>query len=35
MSRSSWTFGLFLGPIVSGQLTEKVGYFEMSTALGE
>ena len=35
MSRLSWTSGLFLGPIVSGQLTEKVGYSEMSTTLGE
>jgi hypothetical protein len=35
ISRLSWTFGLFLGPIVSGQLTEKVGYYEMNCILGE
>ncbi|KAJ5355521.1 uncharacterized protein N7496_012733 [Penicillium cataractarum] len=33
ISRLSWTFGLFLGPIVSGQLTEKVGYHDMTGIL--
>lgn len=35
ISRLSWTFGLFLGPIVSGQLTETLGYYEMSCVLGK
>ncbi|KAF3401664.1 hypothetical protein F1880_009986 [Penicillium rolfsii] len=34
ISRLSWTFGLFLGPIMSGQLTEKIGYYEMNSVLG-
>lgn len=35
ISRLSGTLGLFLGPIVSGQLTEKLGYYEMSCVLGK
>ncbi|CEJ61964.1 hypothetical protein PMG11_10480 [Penicillium brasilianum] len=33
ISRLSWIFGLFLGPILSGQLTEKVGYHDMTCIL--
>lgn len=34
LSCLSWTLGLFLGPILSGFLTEKLGYYEMNCALG-
>lgn len=30
----SWTLGMFIGPIVSGYLVEKLGYYEMSCVLG-
>lgn len=34
LSRLSWSLGLFLGPILSGFLTEKLGYYEMNCTLG-
>lgn len=34
ISRMSWTLGSFLGPILSGVLIERVGYYQMSCTLG-
>ncbi|KAJ6126660.1 vesicular amine transporter [Penicillium sp. IBT 18751x] len=31
----SWTMGMFLGPIVSGILTEKAGYYKANIVLGK
>jgi len=31
----SWTFGTFLGPVVTGALTEKLGYSTMNNMLGK
>lgn len=31
---TSWTFGTFIGPIVTGTLVERVGYCEMQCLLG-
>ncbi|KAJ5115512.1 hypothetical protein NUU61_001271 [Penicillium alfredii] len=30
----SWTLGMVIRPILSGYLTEQVGYFEMNSVLG-
>lgn len=30
----SWTFGSFLGPVLSGSLVEQAGYYEMCRVLG-
>lgn len=35
ISRMSWTLGAFVGPILSGFLTETAGYYEMNCALGK
>lgn len=35
ISNKAWTFGKFLGPIVSGILTEGAGYYDMCFAFGE
>lgn len=34
ISSMGWTLGSFIGPILSGFLTEQVGYSEMTTVLG-
>ena len=34
LSRLSWSSGLFVGPILSGILTEKYGYYKMNFTLG-
>jgi MFS family permease len=31
----AFTIGSFLGPILSGLITDRIGYFEMSCSLGE
>lgn len=35
MASMSWTLGAFIGPVLSGYLAEHVGYYEMSTVIGE
>ena len=30
----SWTAGAFIGPILSGYLTEQIGYYEMNCVIG-
>jgi MFS family permease len=30
----SWTLGAFIGPILSGYVTEQVGYYEMNCIIG-
>ncbi|KAL4957078.1 MFS general substrate transporter [Aspergillus filifer] len=35
MSNISWKLGMFLGPLLSGFLTESVGYYTMNVVLGE
>lgn len=34
MSNISWKLGMFLGPVLSGILTESVGYYLMNVMLG-
>ncbi|PYI32032.1 MFS general substrate transporter, partial [Aspergillus indologenus CBS 114.80] len=34
MSNISWKLGMFVGPLVSGTLTEKMGYYQMNVVLG-
>lgn len=34
MSNISWKLGMFVGPLVSGTLTEKMGYYQMNLVLG-
>ncbi|PYI23162.1 MFS general substrate transporter [Aspergillus violaceofuscus CBS 115571] len=33
MSNISWKLGMFVGPLVSGTLTEKMGYYQMNVVL--
>lgn len=33
IANMSWTLGIFIGPIISGTITDKIGYFEMNTIL--
>ncbi|OJK04315.1 hypothetical protein ASPACDRAFT_48877 [Aspergillus aculeatus ATCC 16872] len=33
MSNISWKLGMFVGPLVSGTLTEKMGYYQMNLVL--
>ena len=33
-SRMSWTLGTFIGPILSGSLSQRVGYYAMNCVLG-
>lgn len=35
IANMSWTLGIFFGPIISGAITDQVGYFKMNTVLGE
>lgn len=35
LTNMSWTFSMFLGPILSGALTETVGYYYMNIWLGK
>lgn len=35
MSSVAWTLGKFLGPIVSGFLSQGAGYYDMCSAFGE
>ncbi|KAJ5892583.1 hypothetical protein N7504_009274 [Penicillium tannophilum] len=33
LTNMSWTFSMFIGPILSGTITEKMGYYYMNTCL--
>lgn len=35
ISSMGWTLGMFIGPILSGNLIERVGYFATNSAMGE
>lgn len=35
IANMSWTLGIFFGPIISGTLSDYVGYLEMNTVLGK
>jgi MFS family permease len=35
LTNMSWTFSMFIGPILSGALTETVGYYYMNICLGK
>jgi Na+/H+ antiporter NhaC len=34
VSSISWTLGMFVGPIISGYGTERIGYYGMNCVLG-
>lgn len=35
LTNTAWNLGMLVGPLVSGFLTEKVGYYYMNLCLGE
>lgn len=35
ISSTGWTLGSFIGPILSGILIERIGYYETNCVMGE
>lgn len=35
VSNIAWKFGMLIGPLISGALSESVGYYNMNVVFGE